>query len=216
MIVFVCMMILGIYLANALIVALAFLVLAYAFVLIKNEKSKIREQVNRKAVEIYNKYEMTKYYVGNDALTGVGINESSNTILFLSRDSTEDEFSHTTIRFEELFEVKLIEDDMTVTSISRASQLGGAIVGGILAGGVGAIIGGSGGKQYSENMVKRIELQFVIDSLTNPVYKTCFMNEDAHIDKHDKKYKMKFEIVNNWYKMFEVIIKRNEKVYKQI
>ena len=47
---------------------------------------------------------------------------------------------------KDLLQVEIIEDNVTITKTSRTSQVGGAIVGGMLAGGVGAVIGGLSGK----------------------------------------------------------------------
>lgn len=195
---------------------IAILVLPIMFYLFKATSKHDKEITINQAEKIFNQHGIRKYHIGEDNLSCVGIDESQNIIILLTRMELKDNFNINLLSFQHIIEVKLIEDDLTLTSVSRASQIGGAIAGGLLAGGIGAIVGGSGGTQYSEKEVRKIDLEIIIDSLDNPIQKVSFMNEDLFIKKYEKKYKEKFEEANYWYRLFSVILKRNEKEYKYL
>lgn len=209
---FVVWMLIGIYLTSKLMIFSGLIILFLAIIFNKKENSNDKISTENAARIIFNKHDIEKFHIGNDNKSGIGINEHTNTILFLSRKNMNQEFTVKSIQFSELIETKLLEDDLTVTSISRASQLGGALVGGVIGGGIGAIVGGSGGTQYSEKKVKNIKLQFTVNDLSNPIYNISFLNEDNYIEKYEIKYKTQIELATKWCKMFEVILKRNEKL----
>lgn len=64
----------------------------------------------------------------------------------------------------------LIDDGSSVTSNSRTSQLAGAIVGGVLFGGVGAIVGGLTGKKNNARMIKELALHIVVNDRAKPLF----------------------------------------------
>lgn len=194
---------LGLIFLSLFMIPLMFL---YKFVVNNLENGKTSESVK----EIYKKKQISKYYIGKDNLSSIGLNESLNEIVLLSRNNIKDDFESLTYSFEDLFEVKLIEDEETVISANRLSQLGGALVGGAAFGAVGAIVGGSGGKQHSQKEVRKINLELVFDSIDNPLFSVSFMNEDLFMKSYDPKYKEHFAEANKWYKSFTVILKRNE------
>lgn len=213
MIVFFVLMAAGIFINNFIMI-LAILVLPIMFLLFRINSTKEKELTTNQAINIFKQHEISKYHIGTDNLSAIGLNENQNKIVLLTRNKLQDNFNVNPLPFSDILETKLIEDELTVTSVSRASQIGGAIVGGMVAGGIGAIVGGSGATSHTENDVRKIQLELVVDSLDNPVHRVSFMNEDIHIKKYETKYKQQFETASQWYKMFSVILKRNEKEYK--
>ena len=180
--------------------------MVYDHIKVSNEKVKSDDL----AEKVFSDNQITKYFIGKDGLSGLGISEADNKIYTLSRSLKTENFKLSTYSFEDLFEVKLIEDEETVISANRLSQLGGALVGGAAFGAVGAIVGGSGGKQHSQKEVRKINLELVFDSIDNPLFSVSFMNEDLFMKSYDPKYKEYFAEANKWYKSFTVILKRNE------
>lgn len=81
------------------------------------------------------------------------------------------------IDLNKVIDVELIENNNIVNKISSGSMLTRAVVGGALAGGAGAIIGGTTAKGKSSNMLNRISLRFKIDDIQNP-YKLFLLMED--------------------------------------
>ncbi|MEK4871221.1 hypothetical protein [Niallia sp. FSL W8-1348] len=113
--------------------------------------------------------------------------------------------------YYEILQVELKEDDETASVSSRTSQLGGALVGGALAGGVGAVIGGLSGKQKQKRMVKSIKLVLTLDNLEFPTYTFEIGRFPNPVDTTLREYVNVYDIAFNWFKLLEVIIKKSEK-----
>ena len=81
--------------------------------------------------------------------------------------------------FADIFSCELIRDGETIYKKSTTRTIGGAIVGGVLTGGVGAVIGGlSGGSKGKEN-IKNIELKIVVRDLSNPTHRFVFYESSS-------------------------------------
>ena len=72
--------------------------------------------------------------------------------------------------YKNIADVELIVDDAVEYKSSLSSSTGRAIVGGVLAGGVGAIIGGVTGKKNTSKVVHRIELILSYRNCTDIMY----------------------------------------------
>lgn len=81
------------------------------------------------------------------------------------------------VSHKELVSVELLIGGTSVTTTSRGSQLGGAVVGGLLFGGVGAVIGGLSGKQETTTQNKTYELVITVDSLRRPIHRIHFPDD---------------------------------------
>lgn len=114
------------------------------------------------------------------------------------------------IPFSSIIESELKEDDETVTKSSRGSQIGGAIIGSVIAGGVGAAVGGLSGKKVSVTKSKRIDLEITVNDLNNPIHRINFMNYPNSINKDSILYKEKYDKAIHWHKLMDIIIKRQE------
>jgi len=98
-----------------------------------------------------------------------------------------------------------------VTKTSRSSQIGGAILGGILAGGVGTIIGGLSGKTSSKEKVKTIHLKIIVNDTKNPLQTITFLSEPTLIDRNSEKFIKANKEVIHWHSLFKVIIDMSDK-----
>ncbi|MED4618381.1 hypothetical protein [Priestia megaterium] len=114
------------------------------------------------------------------------------------------------INYHDIIQVELKEDDELLVVTSRTSQLGSAIVGGALAGGVGAVIGGLSGKQKQKREVKKIQIHLTLNDLQNPLLKINFEDFVKPVQTSLRSYLIKHEEALNWFKLMEVIIKRTE------
>lgn len=111
-------------------------------------------------------------------------------------------------RFEQIIEVSLLENGNSITTTSRKSQLGGALVGGLVAGGVGAVIGGLSGEKKSVEKLESIQLKIIVDDNINPVHIFQF-NEDV-IERNSEEYKKIMVRVNHWHALLVKTMKQNE------
>jgi hypothetical protein len=113
--------------------------------------------------------------------------------------------------YNDIIQVELMENDESINVTSRSSQLGGAIVGGALAGGVGAVIGGLSGKQIQKRTVRNIQLVLTLDDLDEPFFKFVFENFHPPVETTTNEYMTAHNQAFTWFKLLEVIIKRTEK-----
>ena len=139
-------------------------------------------------------------YISRGKTRSIMIFETSKIILI---DNVE-------YRFEDILEVNLSNDSKTMfsTNTSTSNVLGRAVVGGILLGGVGAILGGVTAKQNTQKQVDTMTytLKILVNSINNPILSFEF----------DKRYfhnytGMNEVLINKLVSTFSIIIERNKK-----
>lgn len=62
------------------------------------------------------------------------------------------------IPFSKIIEAEIAIDDQSITRVSRGSQMAGAVIGGLAAGGIGALVGGYLQTELSPNILERLIL----------------------------------------------------------
>lgn len=111
-------------------------------------------------------------------------------------------------RFEQILEVSVLENGNTITTTSRRSQIGGALVGGLVAGGVGALIGGLSGEKKSVEKLESIQIKVIVDDNVRPVY--TFQFNDGEVERNSDEYNKIINIVNHWHALLLKTMKQNE------
>lgn len=125
--------------------------------------------------------------------------------------------------YKDVLEVTLCENGNEVTTTSRTSQIGGALLGSVVAGGVGAVIGGLSGKKQSHQEIDSIYIKVVVNDFDNPVHN--FICYDSTVQKKydityvamkkdDPKYNDIMETVNQWYSILKFVIKEADEMDK--
>lgn len=111
------------------------------------------------------------------------------------------------IKFEDIVECKIIENSNVVES----GGVGRAIVGGALAGGVGAIVGSNTRK--SKNIVSNLSVRIVTNEIDNPLYNVALITYNIDINKtlYANFYKIAMQFANNVYATIQAIINENNK-----
>lgn len=109
---------------------------------------------------------------------------------------------------------EILEDDISITKTVRSSQVGGALVGGLVLGGVGAVVGGLSGKKQTSRQVKRVRLHLNVNDIKNPLHDICFLNMDKAIKKDGFIYQKVIERARHWHGLIEVLIKRADEEAK--
>src|SRR6202167_4048798 len=92
--------------------------------------------------------------------------------------------------------IAIQEDGDSITSTSRTSQVGGAVVGGLLLGGAGALVGGLTGKTTTKGRANRLGLQITIRDLKAPLHEVNFLARPAL--KGSRAYKDAAQAVQHW------------------
>lgn len=175
-------------------------------------EKKLRNKFDDLAKEtlLVNNFHYDEFYIGDDKLTAIALNEKDEKLAIVHRKSIKDSFAFSPIQFSDLIESSIAENGETVLKASKGSVVGGALIGGVIAGGIGATVGGLSTKKTLNDKVKRISLMITVNNLSNPVYEVNFMNTINPIDKENPIYKSRYSTVYKWHKMISVILKRNE------
>lgn len=154
-----------------------------------------------------------KQFFSTDSKLFVSIDDETNRICFIE-DQSNNEFQKLEYLQQFIFDNKdllkseIIEDETSITSTSRGSQIGGIIAGSVLAGGIGAIIGGLSASSTTNVNVKKIELRILVNNIENPIHTIKFLNESSPISKNNDRYKVAIEEANVWHGLISILIKR--------
>jgi hypothetical protein len=158
---------------------------------IKNTSDKLIKELNANSNEVVQ-------YCNNV----FSITLSSNDKKFIIFDGTKS-YSYS---YDNLINIELVIDEHTTSSPS----LGGAVVGGLLFGGVGAIIGSSG-KSYDKEL-KKIVLRITVDDIAIPIHDLVFLSLQVAWPLEKPFIKQSLDDVNNWYGRFATIIDRKKEI----
>lgn len=149
---------------------------------------------------------MTQYVILNNDKNGLAVDENSKEICLF--ENNDNDISSRVLSYKDLLSVELVEDGETITSTARTSQIGGALIGGIALGGIGAVIGGLSGKTKTSGTVRKITLRLVVNNTKNPLHEISFLNLETGIKKTDSRYKDAMQKASHWNGLIEVLIKR--------
>jgi len=136
---------------------------------------------NKKKLEIETSsirdFSRTFYFIGSDGKSAIAIDQSQKNICLT--DLQHDIVSNRIFSYRDLLSVEILQDGSSVTKTSRTSQAGGALVGGLIFGGVGAVVGALSGTKTTRGKVSRVDLQIVINDPQSPVFTVNFQNTEV-------------------------------------
>ena len=107
--------------------------------------------------------------------------------------------------YSKILQCELDIDGETVSKQSTSSTVGRAVLGGILTGGVGAIIGGTTGKRTSKETIKSMDLKIIVNDTTTPIFKINFFTGKAK--KGTLVYKTKYAEIEKWHAIVSGLIR---------
>lgn len=110
-----------------------------------------------------------------DALLAIALDPTSNQLAYAEAPGYSAKF----VGARKIMSVTVYEDQRSITHANRGRQIGAAYVGNKLAGPAGAIIGGLGARQHSEDLVQRVTLRIELEEPTKPVIDVDFLTAAA-------------------------------------
>jgi hypothetical protein len=110
--------------------------------------------------------------------------------------------------YSDILESRIVENKESITVTSRGSQIGGALLGGIIAGGVGAIIGGLSGSKRNISKVESLELYIIVNDTSQPIQKISFFDKNNITSPKIKEYEKVKHKIEHWHHLISVLIKR--------
>lgn len=85
-------------------------------------------------------------------------------------------FRHWLLEREQILGTAVVKDGGNVTSTSTSSLMGRALVGGVVLGGVGALLGGLTAKSETSAKMKKLVLEVILDCPDRPVHRMTFLD----------------------------------------
>ncbi len=139
-----------------------------------------------------------------DGNSGIAVDEGRGKICLIKQDLENIKLDVLSCR--DILSSEVFEDGVTINKTARVSQLGGALIGGLALGGVGAIIGGLSGKTTSSDKVSKIELRITVNRTSNPIHDINFMIVASK--KSSVLYTAAMAQARHWDGLLAVLIKR--------
>ncbi|MEG9488696.1 hypothetical protein [Mannheimia indoligenes] len=161
-------------------------------------------------------FEVSKKHYGDNVLVAIDKNLEKVCIIDFKKALSELSIDKINVRQhfrfiepKDILKVELFEDGNSVNSSTRS--IGGAILGGALFGGVGAIVGGLGGSSESKSTANTIEIRLIVNDKENPICDIDFLDMKSHvgIEKTSQAYIFCAKEARIWYGYFEVMVKNN-------
>ena len=175
------------------IVLLALLIVAacYQGVHVAKTATSIEDRIRR-----LNGFKAADVYVSTINMAGVAIDVGRGEIL-LANEKALRRFPASSI-----VSCEILEDDTQLAYVNRGSQLAGAAVGGILLGGVGAIIGSLAASKRSISNVKKVYLRFTTDDFKRPIHDIVLLDWSSSkkgLKRDNKLYRQALETAELWH-----------------
>jgi len=168
---------------------------------IKEKKNTIETMLSK-----LDNFTMNQIISSQDAKTSIAFDENRKLLCLI--DFSGESMRHKIISAKEIISIEIIENGKTITKTDRGSQIGGALVGGLALGGVGAIIGGLSGKTSSETKVNKVALHIIINDVQQPTFDLDFISIEMQKDSYF--YKDAIHKAEHWYGLLSVLIKNAE------
>ena len=152
-------------------------------------------------------FEPTDVYVSIFNLAGVAIDATRREFL-LADEATLRRFTMPSI-----ISCEILEDDVQLAYVNRGSQLAGIAVGGILLGGVGAVIGGLSASKRNINNVSKVILRFLTDDFERPKHDIVLLDwsfSKKGLKRDDMLYRSALETAELWHGRVTAMMKAEE------
>ncbi|TFJ93651.1 SHOCT domain-containing protein [Lentibacillus salicampi] len=186
------------------------IIIISAYSIGKENEIQFYELVNKTKSELTN-FSIDKEYTSKDDKLVVLVDENIDSVCFFSRDNLKDGFNINKYTYRDILEIEIIQDGNTLTKTNRGSQVGGALLGSVLAGGVGAVIGGLSGSSTSEDKVESLCLRIVVNDTNNPVRLVYFLKHKFGVRKSEDIFVHGKKDLEYWYSLFKIYINEADK-----
>ncbi len=181
-------------------IIIAFILVLTPFFVIKNINGTREFKKNYR--EFWSKVE--GFTVSQILYNGLALDEGRGIICFF--DPLNLTIKPTLVTYQNLLSCEIIEDGNSITKTSRLSQLGGAAVGGLLLGGLGAIVGGLSGSKTTSREIDHITLSIIINDTENPVRTIKFL--EGKIKRNSIEHTDLLKKAKHWHSIIEILIKK--------
>lgn len=183
-------------------------------IILNNKLDKLSEQQKQ-----LKEFTISQKYLSSDIHSTILLDEERKKVCFIFTNKNTPEIYN----YKDILVSEILEDGKTITSTSRTSQIGGAIIGGVIAGGIGAIVGGLGGKQTSELEVNKIDLKIVVNNNISPNKFINFLTPEldvygklSAVKKDNPRYISAIKSANHWHSLLSFSLKQDEPAFVEM
>lgn len=108
------------------------------------------------------------------------------------------------IEAHHIVSAEILEDGTSLLKTARMGQLGGAAVGGLIFGPLGAVVGGLSGGKRQVDKARRIDLDIIVDDITAPRFSANFLGTE--VDKSGFVYRASLDEAREWAARIDALI----------
>lgn len=169
----------------------------------EEKEDRIRDKVSNiklKIKEIEN-FNISNFTMNKSNTYAIAVDDTSHRFC-IARSSSQQVYD-----FKDLLEVELIENGESLIKTSRGSQILGVAVGGVLLGGVGAVIGGLSGKKNTSHIINNIELKLTLKDSKISIFSFVFFKR---VNKEDSP-QIYVHRSHKWHSIMKAIITQTER-----
>lgn len=146
--------------------------------------------------------------IGADGITALAVDDDQKLVCFAV--CAGGSIGHRLIPYASIMSVEVEEDGTVISSASRGSQLAGAAVGGLLLGGVGAVVGAMTGARKEKRQINRVDFKVTIEDVANPIFRVTLQNLPSPSD--GSVYKMTCLQTSEWQGRLEAVMRQASRV----
>ncbi|NHN31491.1 SHOCT domain-containing protein [Paenibacillus agricola] len=175
-----------------------------------NEASQVRKKISEAK-----DFTPTEIFISEDHLLAIALDNSKQKVCFVFTNGKRinETFVLNSILYlyKDILHSEIQENGTSISSTSRSSQLAGAAIGGLLAGGIGALVGASGATQTISQKVNKLEMKIVVDDINHPTWYISFLEPVQAIIGFDIKsiaYQNARKDAERWHSLLKVLIRR--------
>lgn len=145
--------------------------------------------------------------IASDALHALLLNEQSKTLILAVKEDWEAEVVKKEVRFNEIYEVAIVEDGHIVARTSN-----GLFSDSLLAGDHHVLVEEAEIEEEAceEQEVFQLALKMVVDNLSEPIIEYIFLEQEDGISIEDDTYIEAMALCEQWYQKVSIIIKHYE------
>lgn len=182
-----------------IIIALVIGVLIGIVIIVSNIQHKNK---SKEVFENLTNFNVTDKYLSDTSGVSIAYDKTRKKICLVVEHKAE------LYEYKDIIQSELDIDGETVMKQSLSGTVGRSLVGGVLSGGVGAIIGGTTGSKTGKEKIKNIELKITVNDLKSPVFRINFMNTE--ISKGGFIYQVCYGEAEKWHGIITTLIKQAE------
>jgi len=196
------------------------IILCVGYVIYVRTKNKVRQDKEKVLAEQLVNYDnafhdKNTYTIGLDYKTKIAYNNERNEFKYYRRID-ENKIQTYAFDFNDVIDVEFALNGNTISKMSRSEQIGGALLGGAIAGGTGAIIGSLSTSRIESEKIHKATLKITTNDLEKPVLYVEFLPEagDNPIRQqgYDKNGEIMQAVIKNlekWEAIFKIAMNKN-------